>query len=65
MLCLSRRKNQTIIIGHDVEVTILDVRSDGRVMLGISAPQSVAVDRAEVRESKLTAPRTRGSAPVS
>ena len=40
MLVLSRQKDESIIIGDDVEITIVDVRGD-KVRLGIEAPQSI------------------------
>lgn len=51
MLVLSRKKNETIWIG-DVPVTIVEIRGD-KVKLGITAPESVSVDRDEVRTAKL------------
>jgi len=50
MLVLSRQKDQTIIIGDDVEVTIVDIRGD-KVRLGINAPRSVTVHRKEVYDA--------------
>ena len=50
MLVLSRRVGERLMIGDDVVVTVLEVRSDG-VRLGIDAPRSVAVNRAEVIEA--------------
>jgi len=50
MLVLSRRKNESIIIGDDVEVTICDVKSD-RVRLGITAPKEIPVYRREVYDA--------------
>ena len=47
MLVLTRRANQSIMIGHDVVVTVLEVRGD-QVRIGIAAPKSVAVHREEV-----------------
>ncbi|MPY94817.1 MAG: carbon storage regulator CsrA [Acidimicrobiia bacterium] len=47
MLVLSRRANQSIVIGDDIVVTVLDVRGD-QVRLGISAPRHLAVHREEV-----------------
>jgi cytosine/creatinine deaminase len=47
MLVLSRQIDQTIIIGDDVEVTIVDIRGD-KVRLGINAPRSVSVHRKEI-----------------
>jgi carbon storage regulator len=50
MLVLSRQKNEAIMIGDDIEITVVDIRGD-RVRLGIAAPHSVAVHRKEVYES--------------
>ncbi len=47
MLVLTRRANQSVLLGADVVVTVLEVRGD-QVRLGISAPRSVAVHREEV-----------------
>jgi carbon storage regulator len=50
MLVLSRQRNESIIIGDDVEVTIVDVRGD-KVRLGITAPKTISVHRKEVYEA--------------
>lgn len=50
MLVLSRRKDETIMIGDDVEITIVDIKGD-TVRLGIDAPRSVAVHRKEIYEA--------------
>lgn len=50
MLVLSRQRDETIMIGDDIEITIVDIRGD-KVRLGISAPTSVPVHRKEVYES--------------
>lgn len=47
MLVLTRRANQSIVIGNDVVVTVLEVRGD-QVRLGIKAPREVTVHREEV-----------------
>lgn len=47
MLVLTRRANQSIIIGHDIVVTVLEVRGD-QVRIGIKAPREVSVHREEV-----------------
>ena len=47
MLVLSRSRDETIMIGDDVEITIVDVRGD-KVRLGINAPRSIAVHRKEI-----------------
>ena len=43
MLVLSRYKDQSIYIGDDIVVTIVDVRGD-RIRLGVEAPANVPVD---------------------
>lgn len=50
MLVLSRQRDETIMIGDDVEITIVDVRGD-KVRLGITAPPRIAVHRKEVYEA--------------
>jgi carbon storage regulator len=47
MLVLSRRVGESIVIGDNVTITVLDVRSDG-IRIGIDAPRSIAVHRAEL-----------------
>lgn len=47
MLALSRKKNESIIIDNNIEVTVLDIKGD-QIKLGISAPKSVPVYRKEV-----------------
>ncbi len=50
MLVLSRKQDESILIGKDVEVVVLGVRN-GRVRLGIKAPREVPVHRGEVAQS--------------
>ena len=47
MLVLSRRANQSIVIGSDIIVRVLDIRGD-QVRIGVEAPRSVTVHREEV-----------------
>ena len=47
MLVLTRHANQSIMIGHEVVVTVLEVRGD-QVRIGIKAPRHVDVHREEV-----------------
>ena len=49
MLVLSRQRDESIMIGDDVEVTIVDVRGY-KVRLGIAAPADIPVHRKEVYE---------------
>jgi carbon storage regulator len=70
VLVLTRRANQSIMIGEDVVVTVLEVRGD-QVRLGIVAPREIEVHReevfralhAETREIDVTddAPETTGA----
>jgi carbon storage regulator len=50
MLVLSRQLDESIMIGDDVVITIVDIRGD-KVRLGIAAPTSIPVHRQEVYES--------------
>ena len=50
MLVLSRGKNESIVVGENVQVTVVDVRGN-TVRLGITAPRSVPVHRREVYDS--------------
>lgn len=49
MLVLSRQRDQTIMIGNDIEITVVDIRGD-KVRLGIDAPSEIPVHRKEVYE---------------
>jgi len=50
MLVLSRRVGEKLLIGDDIVITIIDTRGDG-VRIGIDAPRSMRVNRAEVVEA--------------
>ena len=50
MLVLSRQRDETIMIGDEIEITIVDIRGD-KVRLGIAAPTRIAVHRKEVYEA--------------
>ncbi len=47
MLVLTRKKGQSIMVGEDIEITIVDIQGD-QVRLGINAPKNVAIHRKEV-----------------
>lgn len=47
MLALSRKKDETVIINDDIEITIIEIKGD-QVKIGISAPKSVPIYRKEV-----------------
>jgi len=50
MLVLSRHRDESIMIGDEIVVTIVDIRGD-KVRLGIDAPQDIPVHRQEVYEA--------------
>lgn len=60
MLVLTRRSNQSIMIGHDIVITVLEVRGD-QVRLGIRAPRDVDVHREEVFAALQNANRSAAS----
>jgi carbon storage regulator len=51
MLVLSRRQSETIVIGDNIRVQVLEI-SGGRVRLAIEAPGHVSVDREEIWQRK-------------
>lgn len=50
MLVLSRHRDESIIIGDDIKITVVEIRGD-KVRLGIAAPTNVPVHREEVYEA--------------
>lgn len=50
MLVLSRQRDETIMIGDDIEITIVDVRGE-KVRIGINAPAHIPVHRKEVYDA--------------
>jgi len=50
MLVLSRQRDESIIIGDNVQITIVDIRGD-KVRLGIEAPADIPVHRKEVYDA--------------
>jgi len=50
MLVLSRQRDETIVIGDNIEITVVDIRGD-KVRLGVKAPHHVPVHRKEVYEA--------------
>tara|TARA_B100001750_G_C15371257_1_gene527419 strand:+ start:115 stop:348 length:234 start_codon:yes stop_codon:yes gene_type:complete len=50
MLVLSRHRDETIMIGDNIELTVVDIRGD-KVRLGIKAPSDIPVHRKEVYEA--------------
>ncbi len=55
MLILTRRIGETLCVGDDVTVTVLGVKGN-QIRLGVNAPKTIAVDRAEIRERKVKNP---------
>lgn len=49
MLALARKVNQSIIIGNDIEITLLEIKGD-QVKIGINAPKPVPIYRKEIYE---------------
>lgn len=50
MLVLSRHRDETIIIGDGIEVTVVDIKGD-KVRIGINAPRDIPVHRKEVYDT--------------
>ncbi len=50
MLVLSRQRDETIMIGDDIEITVVDIRGD-KVRIGITAPRTIQVHRKEVYDA--------------
>jgi carbon storage regulator len=50
MLVLTRRENESIMIGDDIEIRVLDIK-ENQVKIGVLAPKNVAVHRREVYEA--------------
>ena len=68
MLVLTRRKNQSIVIGDDIVVTVLEVKGD-QIRLGITAPRDVQVYREELltalKDANTSAVLAEGAAPMA
>lgn len=47
MLALSRKMNESIMLGNDIEITVLEIKGD-QVKLGVNAPKSVPIYRREL-----------------
>jgi len=47
MLALSRKINESIMLGNDIEVTVLEIKGD-QVKIGINAPKSIPIYRREL-----------------
>lgn len=49
MLVLTRKSGESIVIGEEVVITVLEIRG-GQVRLGVEAPREVTIHRSEVHE---------------
>ena len=56
MLILTRRPAETLVIGDNVTITVLDI-TGGRVRLGVTAPREIIVNREEICEKMRRKPR--------
>ena len=50
MLVLSRKKDEKIVIGDNISITVVEIRGD-KVRLGIEAPREISVHRREVYDA--------------
>lgn len=57
MLVLSRKKQQSILIGENIRITIIEVKGN-RIRVGIEAPPNVNIVRSEVLEQRKTGERS-------
>ena len=66
MLVLTRKVGESLLIGEDIEVTLVEVRGDA-VKLGIRAPRSIGVWRKELMQevAQENVQATRGDVPVN
>jgi len=55
MLVLTRRPGEQIVIDGNIRLTVVSIKGD-RIRIGIEAPPSVVVDRAEIHDRRLLAP---------
>jgi carbon storage regulator len=63
MLVLSRKKGQSIMIGRDIEISIVDIQGE-QIRLGINAPRDVTIHRKEVFEEIIHENKQAASTPV-
>ena len=49
MLVLTRKKGQALMIGHDIELSVIDIQGD-QVRIGINAPKNITIHRKEIYE---------------
>lgn len=58
MLILTRRVEETLLIGDDIRVVVLGIKGN-QVRIGVEAPRNIAVDREEIAIRKANEPRSR------
>jgi carbon storage regulator len=64
MLVLTRKRDESIVIGDDIKITVVDIRGD-QVKLGIEAPREISIHREEVyNEIQLEGHRSRSDTDV-
>lgn len=63
MLVVTRSENQSVMIGNDIVVTVLEVRGD-QVRIGIQAPREVSIQREELFAAMQQANRSAASPPA-
>ncbi len=64
MLVLSRKKGQSIMIGDDIEISIVEVQGE-QVRLGINAPRNVSIHRKEVFEEIVSENKQAAATPIT
>ena len=62
MLVLTRRRGQSILIGDDIKIVVLEVTGD-QIRIGIEAPRAVSVHREEVYEEIMAANKAAAKLP--
>ena len=51
MLVLGRKSGESVMVGHDIEIRVLEIRG-GRVKLGFQAPAYVSISRSELLQNE-------------
>ncbi len=64
MLVLTRKAGEKLVIGNDIEVTVLDVRGD-TVKIGVEAPRHVSIYREEIYQEICQSNQQASTAPKS